>query len=612
MPDLGQRKTGRPTRFLAAALLLLGFFAPTRLPAQVDTLEADTTGVPADTVDAFSLMMAGEEDAQTLVRRFPRSGLRQLLPPLGRIVIPRDSIDWMNVATLGDVIATIPGIYLWRGGWIGAPEMPNYFGRGATSVEYIVDGVPWVPLGPDSLASDPSLMPIGLIDRIEIEPLPGLLRVHLMYRNHEVLAPRTRVAVAQGTQDQARYEGLLEKRFRNGLGFALGVEYILRNGPNEAASDFNNSLGWLQADWVPSNRFGVQFRYLLGAPDRTRTLTRTEPADTLIRPVEGRRGDFTARVFLSASEEERLGPRLDLLFSNSTWSSDSLSQDRWQAGAVLSQRAETWSASASGFIGSRWTTLDTRVKLGWSPIQLFSASVEGAYQQIDSARDGRQLAVRAGASLPLRFTVSGVWRIGDVVDQPSVRRDRDQKLNDRELSVAFDPLRIFSARASYTRLEAFRPTGMWPYAQVDSIAPSEPTTWMVLGGRLSPRQWITVSGWYHHPLDVLPEGTPPNHSLVELSIRSKFLRTFPSGIFDIKLAATVESWGTGVLGRDSTGSPVTLEGATYFRALAQLQLASFIVYFDRSNLLNSVQPFVSGLPIPANVYSFGVRWGFFN
>ena len=605
----GRRTDGRFWRWSLAACVCL---APGSLSAQVDTARADTTRAPADTIDAYQMLVAGQEDAQTLARKFPRSGLERLLPPFGRIVLPRDSIDFINGETLGDVLATIPGIYLWRGGWIGSPEVPNYFGRGATSVEYIVDGIPWVAMGPDSLALDPSFLPIGLIDRIELEPLPGLLRVHLMLRNHDVLAPRTRLVVARGTQDQARYEGLIEKRFRSGFGFGLGAEYSVRDAPNQASGDFSNSIGWIQTDWVPSRNFGVQLRYLLHAPDRTRTLTRTEPADTLIRPVNGTRGDFTARVFLGGSNEGRLGPRADLSFTNTTWASDSLNQDRWQAGLVLSNRSRTTSLEASAFLGSRWTRMDTRVIAGWSPSGLVSTSVEGAYQRYQSERDGRWLAVRAGLALPLRFTVAGTWRLGDFVDHPSVLTDRDQRISDRQLSLTFEPFRAFSAHASYTRLAAFRPTGMWAFAQIDSIAPNEPTQWMVLGGRLSPRQWLTVSGWYHHPIDSLVEGTPPNHSLVELAIRSKFLRTFPSGIFDIKLAATVENWGTGVIGRDFEGNPVTLKGSTIFRALAQMQLAGVIVYFDRSNLLNTDLPFVPGLPIPSNVYSFGIRWGFLN
>jgi hypothetical protein len=99
---------------------------------------------------------------------------------------------------------------------------------------------------------------------------------------------------------------------------------------------------------------------------------------------------------------------------------------------------------------------------------------------------------------------------------------------------------------------------------------------------------------------------------VQAAVRSKFLRTFPSGIFDLKLAMTMESWGTGVLGRDTAGTAVRLKGATIFRGLIQMQLSGLILYWDRSNLLNSDLPYVPGLPMPRNVSVYGVRWVFLN
>ncbi len=597
-----------------AGAALAAVMAAGPVQAQVDTARADTTRAPGDTVDAYTLLVRGQEDAQTYVRVFPRTGQQRLLPRLGRIVLPRDSIDVINAQTLGDVLATIPGVYLWRGGWIGRPELPNYFGRGATAVEYWIDGVPYIPIGPDSLATDPTFLPLGLLDRIEIEPSPGRLRVHLMLRNHEVLAPRTRVAVARGDFDQARYEGLIEKRFRSGLGFALGVEYLLADGPGgDASGEFSNSLAWLQSDWVPSNRFGVQLRYLRGGPDRTRTLTREEPIDTLIRPLNGTRTDFTARLFLKGRDSlPGLGSRADLIYSRTSWSGDGLEQDRWQVGLLLGTRGRVHSLESRTFYGSRWTRLDTRLNAGFAPTDFASAAVEGVYQTYDDSRSGKWITARAGLSLPLGLSLAGSWRLGSAVDQPSVTADSAQDLSDRDLAVAWTPITAATLRASYTRLAAFRPAGMWAYAQVDSIAPSAATEWVVVGGRLAPRQWFTVSGWYHHPLGGIAEGTPPNHSMVEAAIRSKFLRTFPSGIFDLKIAVTMESWGTGVLGRSSDGEPVTLKGSTFFRGLLQMQFGGFIIYYDRGNLANADLPFVPGLPIPRNVASYGIRWVFLN
>ena len=581
--------------------------------ARADSARADSLrAAAADSVDSYTVIVRGREDAQTVVRTFPRSGSTALLPPFSRIVIPRDSIDYMNAETLGDVLATIPGVYIWRGGWTGRPEMPNYSGRGATSVEYVIDGIPWTPMGPDSIAVDPSQLPLGLLDRIEVEQYPGLLRVHLFYHQHNVLAPRTRIAVARGDFEQARYEGLIEKRWRSGFGFALGIEYRLNDGPNADYGESQVSNAWLQGDWVPSENFGLQIRWLRMAPDRSRVLTREEPQDTLVRPIKGSRSDFTARVFFKSRSEEGLGRRVDVLFNQLKWGSDTLEQARWQTGVILSSRQRSSSLGLSALYSSDWIRLDTRAQAGWSPIERVSASVEGVYQTYDNDRSGKWITARAGLSLPAGLRLSGAWRQGSVVDQPAIIADSTQDLADLEAIAEWNPIRMVTARAGYQRLAAFRPTGYWYYAQLDSIAPSGPTEWLTVGGRIAPRQWFTISGWYQHPLGPGPEGIPPGFSFVQAAIRSKFLRTFPSGIFDLKLAMSMESWGTGVLGRNPEGEPVTLQGATTFRGLIQLQFSGLILYWDRSNLLNSDLPYVPGLPMPRNISTYGVRWVFLN
>ena len=64
-----------------------------------------------------------------------------------RIVFTRDSMDWAMAQTLGDLVALVPGSYLWRTGWLGTAALPNYHARGATSVEYFLDGLPYVAVG---------------------------------------------------------------------------------------------------------------------------------------------------------------------------------------------------------------------------------------------------------------------------------------------------------------------------------------------------------------------------------------------------------------------------------------------------------------------------------
>lgn len=604
--------------------ILLGLLTPLAgtLRAQVpDSVRTDTVAVrpdsaaradtsarrtPQDT-SATAILLRSEEDAKVLLAPFPGTVRDPLLPALSRIVLPRDSIDYVNAESVGDLLATIDGVFLWRGGWIGRAEAVNYGGRGATSVEYLIDGVPYVAMGRDSLAIDPSLFPLSMLERIEIDRLPGMLRVNLMLRHHGLLAPRTRVGIARGDFDQARYEGLFEKRFRNGFGIGLAAEFLVNPRTGREA---NHSSGWLQADYIPSPRFGVQARYLLQATDRSAELSRVG-SDTLTRSLVNDRNDLTLRAFFR-DREGGLGRRLDVLASRTRATWDSVGADRWQGGLIASQRGADYSAVLSALYGSRWTRLDTRLNLGWSPTPAVTVGGEGSYQTFDGDRSAMSAVARVGVVLPYGLRATGSWRIGDVVTRPNVLADSAQSISDRDATVAWES-RWLGVRAGYTRLASFQPVGYWQFAVVDTIGAAEPTEWLMVGGRVAVRPWLTVAGWYREPTGRrAPEGAPPGNGFVEAAIRSKFLRTFPSGIFDLKMAVSMESWGTGVLGRGPTGEPVGIDGATFMRAQVQLQFMSFIVYLDRFNILNSPQATLPGITIPRNAQTFGVRWTFLN
>ena len=114
---------------------------------------------------------------------------------------------------VGDLLTQVPGVFLWRGGFIGRPEPVNYQGRGATSAEYYLDGLPYVAAGVDSIAVDPALFSISLLDRIEVERWPGLLRVHLFTRRHD----RARAALADRRRPGRRRLRALRRRARAAL-----------------------------------------------------------------------------------------------------------------------------------------------------------------------------------------------------------------------------------------------------------------------------------------------------------------------------------------------------------------------------------------------------------
>ena len=83
------------------------------------------------------------------------------------------------------------------------------------------------------------------------------------------------------------------------------------------------------------------------------------------------------------------------------------------------------------------------------------------------------------------------------------------------------------------------------------------------------------------------------------TMRSRFLRTFPSGAFDLKASLGFERWSGGVLGRGADGMPLALPSQMYLETLVELRIQSFAVYFSRANLLSEVPGYVPGFPVTA-------------
>ncbi len=531
------------------------------------------------------------------------------LPAASRLILTRDSLDWAHASSLADLLQRVPGVYLWRGGWNGQPQYPNYQARGATSVEYYLDGLPYLPAGADSVGVDPSLIAVSLLDRVEIDRWPGLLRVRMYTLTHDRLAPRSRIAVSRGAADFARYQGSLQKRTRSGLAFAVGADNISVPAASGIRPPFESTSILAQGSWMPSRHYGVLFQYVRSRPDRDPVLI---GSDTVSRGFnEARRSDVQLRG-IWRRDTTGLGPRADLLFGRSR-GSDSLvpTQEIWHAGLVAGIRAPAAGLSLSAFWRSRWTSLDTRIDGGWSPRRAVTLSGEAAYQRHDGGRTSRWLGGRAGISLPYGFELTGSGRFGEAVAAPAILLDSARSLRDWQVSALWRQ-RWIELEGSYSRTAAFAPFAYQPFAGVAVIGSAPATEWLTAGGRLTPLSWLTLEGWYSNPRRGTLEGMPPKHSFGAGTIRTRLERIFPSGVLDIKLRLAVEHWYPGVLGRDAAGAPVTVAGATFFRSLVQVALGSLQFYWDRSNLTATERVYVPGLPITGRPSEFGVRWTFMN
>jgi hypothetical protein len=188
-------------------------------------------------------------------------------------------------------------------------------------------------------------------------------------------------------------------------------------------------------------------------------------------------------------------------------------------------------------------------------------------------------------------------------------------VDDRSVSLSWHSS-FADLEGSFITNAPFRPASFDQYPSIAFITPSDlltRTDWVTVAGRVSPRQWISVSGWFSNPARYTPEGQPPKHAMIAATIQSKFLPTFRSGIFNLKLSVSMERWGAGVLGQTTDSTAISLPAVTYYRGYIGLQLGSFTAYYDRYNMQgNQNVAHVPGLLIPGFASTFAVRWEFRN
>jgi hypothetical protein len=593
----------------AAGLALLCCLAGTLLEAQsTGQPSADSLRNVRDTVDLSARYLEGEALAKVQLPVAPRLDPDGVMPNGSRIVLDPAALEWTTAETVGELLLHVPGVYLWRGGWIGRPEYTSYQGRGATSVEYFLDGLPMTPVGPDSVGVDPALLPLNLLDRVEIERWAGLLRVRMYTPRHDRAAAATDILVATGDRGTSRYGGSIQKRFRSGFGYALAADYWNAPTYDAQSSDAQETNAWLQLSYLHAEKWGLQYQYLVQTPNRDPYVG--SAGDSIGAGVKGTRGDMQFRAFMQGGGGD-LTRRVDLVFSSTGWSGNDISQRINGIGVVASWRRPTLSASASGFLRSQWTRADLRGTVGWAPTEALSASLEAEWQSYDNNRSSQWLGARAGVMLPYGFDVSGSARLGKVVAAPAIETNVAQDISDLTATLTWQRSWV-SLQADVSQASAFQGLAPQPYLNVPGLAATPSTTWLSVGGRIAPVPWFILESRYSNPTAGTPNGNPPTHSLTSATIRSKFFRTFKSGAFDLKAQVAVESWGDGVIGVDSTAAPIRLNGATFLRGYLELAIGSFRFYYDRVNLAGTDQTYVPGYAIPAYGSTYGVRWSFVN
>jgi hypothetical protein len=576
--------------------------------AQVDT---GPPRPPAQGADSAAAQTQDSAARDTLERFLPVFGAPITPGPLPRGVrwsYDVDSLVFSNITTLGDLLAHLPGVYVARGGWFGAAEIAVYGGHGPVGLELYWDGVPFLPLGRDSVWLDPARVPLAPLERIDIEVRASMLRVHLVSARPGSTAPRTEVRISTGGNSIAQYRGGFSKRWRSGLGLSLLADYRNIDGIGSTSTTAFNSVDlWLKAEYLPSPRIGFSYQIVSSAWSRA-------AEGSLVDGWKQRRADGILRAFV-ASRGDGLGTRLGLTLARAQATKDSLVPDRslYQAILDLSETRSRASAGLTVRFQDAARPFQVEARAAWQPFPFISIAANARRANYGDKGHGNRAHVTAGLQLPLGLSARGeVSRIEDF-QAPVVLSDSFQRTTDFAAYLRWDHERI-TLEAGEVRRDAFRPLGFAAGIRpVASLGPVPRSTYATAFVALRPVPGLQLSGWYFDPITGGGDFEPPTHGRVSVTFYSKFWRVYKSGVFALRGEVAAESWsGSNLGGRDSTGAQLPMRGATFVETNIEMRIAEFTAYWMTRNYNGMRGSYVTGLSYPKYAQYYGVQWFFRN
>jgi len=603
--------------------------APASRPADtarsgVPAAKADTAGVPsaktdtahgAGTAPADTLAPPDSLSPDTFRAQLPRLGA----PPgpvskSGRIVFDHDALWFSGALTLGELLQHVPGVFLARAGWFGRPEVVHYAGQGAASVELVWDGFALDPMGRDSAGTDLSQISLGLLQRVEVEVLPTVLRIYLFSDGQPVRRPRTETSFATGDASTNTYRIRYLNRWKDGAGLGVGVEYLGTAAGRAGTGHSNNLTLWGKGSWVPSPRYGVEYQAISVSTDRD-AFTVNDPAGNpfTIGNPNSHRTDVFLRGFV-ASRDDGMGLRFDALAGSTSYTDSvaALNRDELQGAAIVGYRSQHWSSELTTRVRDTSTPFEVDLRAAASP--LGALTISGSVDERSQVADRHSLDLSLGAEFrPWRaLTIHGAARVRDAVAQPAVLTDTVQRVTDLTAGVSLAS-RLADLDVSIARHGGYTAP---LYGLFDSLVPaypSLPVRTVTATFTIRPTLYFTVDGWYRHPLDQVTSAyEPPNHSRIWATFRSRLLPILRRNAFDFTAEVGMEGWGRGAVGVDQAGNVVPLGGATIWDWRAELRLVNAALFWTVRNAQGDRYWLIPGVPMVQAGQRYGVRWEFTN
>lgn len=591
------------TRGLLGAALLLGLAAGAA--AQVDstarrdstrrdsTAARDTTA--RDTTPHYLPVFAAAVPAGPLPR-----GTRH--------AFTADSFAFSNAQTLSDLLAHIPGVYVARGGIYGAAETVLYGGRGAGGLEIYWDGVPYLPLGRDSVFLDPARISLAPLERVDVVVLPAALRVYLVTTRQRSTEPGSQVGIATGEVATANYRGAYLRRWRSGLGLSLVADYNNNAGiAGSSSNPFRAVDLWLKAEYLPSDHVGVSYQVLSSSWHRS--------AGAATDDWHSQRRDGIFRLF-AAARGDGLGLKGQASYATASVGGDSAVTDRTMSEGAL-QVTDDWPRAHLGVTLRALDDVDRPWQLegagAWSPVPGLTLSGDARRAGYSGARIGNRAHLGVGLGLVAGLSVHGDLAWAHDLQAPVNAADQGQRTVDASAAVRFERGRATIELGTVSR-DSFAPLGRPAgLRSIAGLGVTPHTRYATAEAALELLPGLHLAGWYFNPLRTGGNDfEPPSHARMSVSFYSKFWRVYRSGIFALRGEFAIESWSRGTAGLDFSGAVLALPGASFGEYNVEIRIAGVTIFWIQRNATLFRGSYVPGFDYPRRFQFYGVRWLFTN
>jgi len=530
----------------------------------------------------------------------------------------RDQLFASGAFTLGDLLASVPGVTMMTTGFLLAPQVAAYHGDPGR-VRIYLDGVEMDVLNARNAGiPDLALVPLWAMEDVKVERAAGELRVHLRLWRVDRTTPNTRTDVVTGTENLNLYRGFFGKRFDSGVAIQLAGQQessISLGGMDGSALGGFARLGWARGDW------SVDATWIHQGIDRT-TGTRfitTSPQLGAMPPYNG--GEGLAYLRVGWRDPEANGPWAQLI-----------------ASTLSEAKQDTSSNLASGFTGG--TTKDstdtttsraqyvlaagiTRWGLRLSSVNRLR-SIRGRSYFSPGARaeyDSKLLTVSAFAEHPVdsttrtdvlaRFAPLSWLNIAGSVSRSAPKNSASGlTTTDTRLEVGLGWRNRWLTGGVVTRSAGLLAAPIELDTTLRAVAaPAANGVVVSFRGPLVLGVNLDVDAVHWSTID---DYRPQTQARTRLWFESSFLHRFPRNNFHVFASGTFDYFSTVYAPSGANPLGQSASGAGIFSTLLEIRISTAVIFWQYRNPTGAIYSTYPGYLMPRLVNMYGVRWQFWN